>query len=530
MQVDLKQIAPLVKRQFPAFYQEEGPNFIQFIKAYYEWMDSQGPTFESRRLLETIDIDETADEFVDNFISKYMHGIPRNILSDKRLLEKHILDVYRSKGSIEGLKLLFRLLYNVEASIFIPKVDVLRTSDGKWQRKQYMEVETRDSNASYDRKNIRGSTSGATAFVTNAVKINTGVSVTDVFYVTDVYPGPTGSSFLVDEYLLFEGLNIKDATKIIGSAVGGLAIESSEDFQGGDILSSNSTTGEGLRFEVATLKDATQLQGYIDFKIVDGGYGYAVNSDVTVVYGTASQGTGATFKVGSISNTVNFTYNINIIGDYSSTALNAGNYGTGLKNASLGSVIDNALTNATIPIGTIASLSGVTSGDHKYNGSVVPTVFERRVAGYGFMRSDGTIWGNNAIITGKLAVGNGVINSVRLLSSGFGYNTQGEELLFTNEANTQLTSTMQVQLGAIGLEEGTWVDNSGLLNSDKYITDSNYYQDFSYEIQLEKSLDKYINVLKQVMHPVGNRVFGKPVIIDTNQLDVVTVVDIININ
>ena len=83
MQVDLKLIAPLVKRQFPAFYQEEGANFIQFVKAYYEWMDTEGPTFESRRMLETIDIDDTASEFVNNFISKFMHGIPSNILSNK---------------------------------------------------------------------------------------------------------------------------------------------------------------------------------------------------------------------------------------------------------------------------------------------------------------------------------------------------------------------------------------------------------------------------------------------------------------
>lgn len=529
MQVDLKLIAPLVKRQFPSFYQEEGDNFLQFVKAYYEWLDTEGPIFESRRMLETIDIDETADEFVDNFLSKYMHGIPKKILSDKRLLEKHILDVYRSKGSVEGLKLLFRLLYNLEVNIFHPGEDVLRTSAGNWQRKTYIEVESRDSNASYDRKNIRGSTSGATAFVTNAVKINTGVNIADVLYVTDIYPGPSGSSFIVGEYLLYEGLNIKNATKILGSAVGASAIESSEDFDGGDVLTSNSGTGEGLKFEVATLKDATQQQGYIEFKIKNGGYGYAVNSDVTILPGTASQGSGATFKVGAISNTINFTYNTNWISDYLNVALNAANYGTGLKNATLASVINNALTNATIPIGSISKLYGVTSGDHKYNGSVTPRVFERRIAGYGYFSSDGTLWGNNAIITGNLAVANGIIDTVRLASSGFGYNTEGEDLLFTNVANSELTASLVISIGAIGYEEGAWVDNAGFLNSDKYITDSDYYQDFSYEIQLEKSLDKYSNVLKQIAHPVGNRVFGKPVIIDSNQLNLQIVVDTLTV-
>ena len=32
-------ISPLIKNMFPAFYQEEGENFIQFVEAYYEWME-----------------------------------------------------------------------------------------------------------------------------------------------------------------------------------------------------------------------------------------------------------------------------------------------------------------------------------------------------------------------------------------------------------------------------------------------------------------------------------------------------------
>ena len=34
------QISPLIKNMFPAFYQEEGDNFIQFIEAYFEWLES----------------------------------------------------------------------------------------------------------------------------------------------------------------------------------------------------------------------------------------------------------------------------------------------------------------------------------------------------------------------------------------------------------------------------------------------------------------------------------------------------------
>jgi hypothetical protein len=74
---------------------------------------------------------------------------------------------------------------------------------------------------------------------------------------------------------------------------------------------------------------------------------------------------------------------------------------------------------------------------------------------------------------------------------------------------------MNINVCGVGTEEGNWLDESGFLNADKYIQDSYYYQEYSYEIQVEKSLDKYVDVVKQVMHPVGNRMFGKPLIIDT---------------
>ena len=170
-------------------------------------------------------------------------------------------------------------------------------------------------------------------------------------------------------------------------------------------------------------------------------------------------------------------------------------------------------------IGKIASLSGVTSGDHNYNGSVKPTVFEKRVWGYNIVDEYGTLWGNNAVIVGNLAAGNGVIQEVILLSSGYTFNTPNEELLFINQSNNGITVALSMIVDGVAKEEGEWSDSSGFLNADKYITDSDYYQEFSYEIQVEKSLDKYIDVIKKLTHPVGNKMFGKPLIIDTNKFE-----------
>lgn len=621
MITDLKNIAPLVKNQFPDFYREEGDNFLQFISAYYEWMDEQGPIKKSRNLIETSDIDSVSQEYIDFFLLKYMNGIPKDVLSNKALLEKHILDVYRSKGSIEGLKLLFRLLYNIEIQVYIPQDDVLTLSGGNWVRKEYVEVEERELNHTYDNQLVRGTTSGARAYVSSIAKINNDYGFAHVLYLTDIMTGPSGSSFIPGEYLMYDGLDIRQATLIRGSVVGAVVVDSDEDHNNGDILFTESTSGSGLQFEIKKLVDPESAIGYINFKIIDGGYGYAIDTPVTVVRKTSSTGIGASFKVGSISNTSIFTYNTNLISPEAGTIIAPANtqfnantavtggastglttdanstiivtnantfqYGrgvvyralagntaiTGLANNTLyyvqhsndtvialsttvggsritltpaqvsgdranghylqantqfsanlnvgtiDSVLGNCLADTTLEIGTIKTLSAVTSGDHNYNGSVQPTVFEKRIWGYNIVDKDGNLWGNNAVIVGNLASGNGVIQEVVLLSSGYTFNTPDEELLFINQSNNAITVVLSMIVDGVAKEEGGWLDSGGFLNADKYITDSDYYQEFSYEIQVEKSLDKYIDVIKKLTHPVGNKMFGKPLILDTNKFE-----------
>ena len=619
MSADLKKIAPLVKNQFPSFYLEEGDKFLQFIKAYYEWMDEQGPIGKTRTLLETIDIDEVTDKYIEHFFEKYMHGIPKNVLSNRALLEKHIVSVYRSKGSVEGLKLLFRLLYNMEMNLYIPQDDTLMLSAGKWVVKQYMEVEPREFNYTYDNKFVTGTKSGATGYVSLASVIDSYEQPSDVFFITNIIPGPGGDSFLVGDYLLHDDITISSATMVTGSVVRASVVDSSQDNTTGDIFYDNNilgTEGSGIKFEVKKIKDPEKAQGYIQFNLVNGGQGYALDSVVTIVYDSATQGTGANFKIGSLKDTTTFTYNTNLLDSEMSTIIapantqfNAntavtGNFPgsssnntialsnantflinksvkytaltgntaiTGLANntwyyvqfsndtvialsttingsrialtptlgptkstghylqpnaqfsanLNLGTVdttIGSCLVDTSMTVGSIATLYAATSGNHQYNGSVAPSVFEKRVNGYNRLDSNGTFWGNNAVITGKLATGNGVVDAVKIVASGYAY-SNGEVVELTSEVDPTRTIFVELETDGVGVQEGAWLDNSGFLNSDKYITDSYYYQDYSYEIQVQKSLDRYADVVKKLAHPLGNIMFGQPLVIDTVKLE-----------
>jgi hypothetical protein len=60
-----------------------------------------------------------------------------------------------------------------------------------------------------------------------------------------------------------------------------------------------------------------------------------------------------------------------------------------------------------------------------------------------------------------------------------------------------------------GIQKGYWNTTRSFLNSDKYIQDSYYYQDYSYEVKVAQTLDRYKNILYETFHPAGSEMFGK---------------------
>ena len=128
----------LINRQVPEFVREEHPNFIAFLEAYYEFLETKQGTKKndlitvSKNLRYVSDVDVSITDFESNFFNTYAELIPREIEVGKATLIKHILPLYLAKGNEKSFKLLFRLLYNEEVEIIQPKLNILRASDGKW--------------------------------------------------------------------------------------------------------------------------------------------------------------------------------------------------------------------------------------------------------------------------------------------------------------------------------------------------------------------------------------------------------------
>lgn len=179
-----KKISSQVETQFPGFVREEGPQFVAFLKAYFEYMEQPGsPVYEARSLIDNQDIDRTVDSFVEYFRKEFMVNIPGSVLADKRLLAKHIREFYRARGSQESYKFLFRALFNKELEFYYPGDDILRASDGRWTKEVRLRVgdPVSENPRLFEGRRIRGVVSGATAYVQDILcKDASGLTVYDM--------------------------------------------------------------------------------------------------------------------------------------------------------------------------------------------------------------------------------------------------------------------------------------------------------------------------------------------------------------
>lgn len=276
-----KRISPLIASQFPAFYQEEGENFIAFTKAYYEWLEStNNPLYHARRLPTYRDIDDTTDDFIVHFKEKYLKNIQFDTATNKKLLVKNSLDLYRAKGTERAVDLFFKLVYGTSAEVQYPAEKIFRLSDGVYERPEYLEIGYSIYNIDYVGKQVVGQLSGAKAFVEKYIRRRAGKGYVNLLYIS----GRQGE-FRNGEVI---GLNINNEpvfditkrSKLIGSVKRVTVQTRGRDFNIGDVVRfTNSDRGLG---GLARVEDIDSQTGLVDFIFEDGGYGYTLDAESIV--------------------------------------------------------------------------------------------------------------------------------------------------------------------------------------------------------------------------------------------------------
>jgi len=273
-------ISNLVEQQFPRWYQEHGPVFIEFIKSYYLWMEESGnPLFYSRNYYNIKEIDRTTDEFILHFKEKYLKNIQLNTQTDTQTLVKHALDIYRSKGTERGTQLLFQLVFDKVVKFYYPSTDLFKLSDGHWYLPIYLELMLSDNNNQLVNKEIQGFNSKAVGFVDSVVRRHTQGRLQDVAYISAI----TGN-FMFGEKIfpLDESMSIELCPTITGSLtdVAISVLGTGENFAQGDVVTISSTYGAGAK---GIVLDTISSFGVVDASLVEGGYGYTESNNALYV-------------------------------------------------------------------------------------------------------------------------------------------------------------------------------------------------------------------------------------------------------
>lgn len=263
-----------IASQFPAIYREEGSFLVDFIQAYYEHLDTK----IDRDIPKIKDIDTTLSTFLIFYKKKYLANLPINTADPDgtRFIIKHIMDMYKRKGTQESLELLFRLFFDEDIEVFYPSTAILRPSDSIFSSETYLEmfpVFTIDDYPIQRGDKLAGNVSLASAFVDDIIFVNFSGSLSPIVYLSNV-----SGKFSIDDSLIRTRAGVSlNIGKLIDGSISEVTVNrlgSSPNQKVGDKVKLESNAlGRGATGSVTAVSGVQN--GTIKYEIEDGGFGYA---------------------------------------------------------------------------------------------------------------------------------------------------------------------------------------------------------------------------------------------------------------
>lgn len=450
-------ITVTLTNQYARFIRVDGTsNFVKFLEAYYKFLEQdQHPQelLQNSRLY--ADSDYTTDNLIEQFFKNYGNDIPRNIIADKRTFIKHFKDLYKTKGTEEAYRILFRVMFGAKIDFFYPDSVILKASDGIWKKDYTIIVTPANQSNLYDLVNTKvvGNQSGASAVVNSVVKVYQNINNYDAESYELSLENVKGN-FLVEEIT---------ASKLI-----------------------NATTGARQTIVATTLPQLTQI------KIIDSLPGYESNAAIRIQ--------GANVAVDYLTNTGKIK-TIRIINSgvfLGRTVVNGVVQESSFEPVYVDPPTRNILGNVTITSNIATFVSDIPHGFIKSNYA--------NVNFYG-----------NAVSALNGLVSNVVVytilddNRFRFQYVTADTNTRAN-LIYTQPA------LLQSNLGILRESSGYWKNGQGKLSSTIYIQGPAvdapdprkiYYQPFSYVVKSQISLDNWANIAASTVHPAGMQFFSE---------------------
>lgn len=473
-----EKLSLLIQDQVPDFIRDTYPIFQTFLEKYYEYSEQNGQVqYNIQKARSFADIDETANAFVDYFIDQYAYNLPNSVFKDqlslvdsglvsstdsKRMLSKRLLDYHGSKGSEKGIRLLFRLLFDAEISVYYPKVDILRPSDSEWKSVKTIFLYDPLANvvvSSYPASVVEGVQSGASVVLDSLFSLQ----------------------FLNNGAIPLYEMKVENDS-ILGSFIPGEVIR----IKTGNLVTGNLDVVANIKFYNAI--------STID--IVDSGAGYVEGTQVYLDNLTSFQNFyGEISKVGLTGQirTIDFVKHVDLDNEFNTSTNFVLLYDTPQINYSGEFSLKS----------NIADIVLFDSGNSIYHGLQKGESINLTFTS-GITRGANTYTVNSILSSKKFNVAN-----ASLLRGNANVIT-GEVTLNPHPAN------ITPRIGAIATYAAEFLNKNSQLSDEKKIQDGDYYQDYSYVITSDQSSYLWKDIIKKSIHPVGYKLFTRVFLVLAN--------------
>lgn len=506
-------VSSLVASQLPEFIRDDYQTFVNFLKAYYDFLETTQKDPITLR-----DIDTTLDAFITHFKSELTHNIPYSTVAtdvygaysaiDERFLITRVKDFYLAKGSEASFKLLFRILFNKDIELQYPSTQMLRASDGKWNQDVSVFVNILVGNP----QDIVGKlidvvtqTKIIKVVVDRSqyveVKVDSVIRISDTIYEFILDRRFFGNISIGDQLRYYDNItNTLKFNGIILPTTSNLKVEQAgTGFKVGEIYNISNYQGYGTIMKISTVNLVGGIQ---QAQFIKYGTGYTTDftasvlskigqdtaaSDGVIISGVgSSHGISEKLKGFSERGSLNFSdYNLARVFTLTGTI-------SATNNSSTITGVDT-LFSTELVINDFITLNNVQYKIQSVNSNTNITLLINYVGGSSTSLTS-VIATNPATLDGTYA---------GLTIREFGISS------FDSVSTSNIPAIIKVSIGPLARYPGYYINNDGFLNDAIYVQDSKFYQAFSYVIKIDQSLETYKTIVKNLIHPAGMAVFGE---------------------
>jgi ribosome-binding protein aMBF1 (putative translation factor) len=246
----------------------------------------------SANLLRNKNPEFASGKYLEYLKSEFNNLYPTETEADRRLLISKLRNLYESKSTEEAYRFLFRSVFNENIEFRYPGEELLRVSDGKFEKTIVLRVESNGDIFSFLNETIRGASSGAVGNVVD-IKVTFLGGIQYAEFVLSLVSG----TFSEGEIIFAVNNTEVSNTTTYGMITSATINDGGSGYSVGDILT---ISGDGFEAvsSVSSISDApiNKLQ------VNNIGYGYRLGT-VAAINNAGTGGSGLYIKVTEIANT-----------------------------------------------------------------------------------------------------------------------------------------------------------------------------------------------------------------------------------